>query len=284
MPSKSAASRGPRPSWFSRQAAAKPSTWRDLWEYRELFYFLAWRDVRVRYKQSALGIGWAVIRPTLTMVVFTIVFSRLAKLSAPGAVPYALLVMSAMLAWQFFATAVADSSNSLISNANLISKVYFPRILVPAAAVGTSFVDFAITLTVTGGLMAWFRFMPDWHVLALPFFVLLACAASFGVGLWFAALNVEYRDVRHIVPFIVQFGLYVSPVGFNSGIVPEPWRMLYALNPMVGVIDGFRWSLLRGDVPLAWTTVACSIVVTVVLCTTAIAFFRSVEKSFADVI
>jgi lipopolysaccharide transport system permease protein len=258
--------------------------WRDLWEYRELFYFLAWRDVCVRYKQSALGIGWAVIRPTLTMVVFTIVFSRLAKLSAPGAVPYALLVMSAMLAWQFFATALADSSNSLISNANLISKVYFPRILVPAAAVGTSFVDFAITLTVTGGLMVWFHFMPDWHVLALPFFVLLACAASFGVGLWFAALNVEYRDVRHIVPFIVQFGLYVSPVGFNSGIVPEPWRIVYALNPMVGVIDGFRWSLLRGNVPLAWTTVVCSIVVTVVLCATAIAFFRSVEKSFADVI
>jgi lipopolysaccharide transport system permease protein len=258
--------------------------WRDLWAYRELFYFLAWRDVRVRYKQAALGVGWAVIRPTVTMVVFTIVFSRLAKLSAPGAVPYALLVMSAMLAWQCFATAVADSSNSLISNANLISKVYFPRIIVPAAAVATSFVDFAITLVVTGGLMVWFRFAPDWHLLMLPLFVLLAFGVSFGVGLWFAALNVEFRDVRYIVPFIVQFGLYVSPVGFSSAIVPERFRVLYALNPMVGVIDGFRWSLLRGEVPFSWTTVASSVVLTALLCTTAVSFFRSVEKSFADVI
>jgi lipopolysaccharide transport system permease protein len=258
--------------------------WRDLWRYRELFYFLAWRDIRVRYKQTVIGIGWALVRPVLTVVVFTIVFSRLAKLPTPGAAPYPLLVMAAMLPWQFFSTALGESSNSLIGNANLISKIYFPRLLVPAGAVITSFVDFLITFGATAGLMLWFGCVPDWRIVALPVFVLLAFGAAFGLGLWFAALNVEYRDVRFIIPFVIQFGLYISPVGFDTSLVPARWRFWYALNPMVGVIDGFRWSLLRGQTALWWPGVASAIVVAIVVCATSIRYFRSVEKSFADVI
>src|SRR5204862_3434837 len=224
--------------------------WRDLWRYRELFYFLAWRDILVRYKQTVIGIAWAIIRPLVTTIVLTIVFSRVAHLSAPGAAPYALLVMAAMLPWQFFSTALSESSNSLIGNANLISKVYFPRLVVPAGAVITSFVDFLITLIMMAALMLWYGFAPDFRLLTLPLFIALSFGAAFGAGLWLCALNVEYRDFRYIVPFIVQFGLYISPVAFSSSIVPENWRLLYLLNPMVGVIDGFRWSLLRGEVPL----------------------------------
>jgi lipopolysaccharide transport system permease protein len=224
---------------------AEKNYWRDLWRYRELFYFLAWRDILVRYKQTVIGIAWAVIRPFLTMIVFTVVFSRIAKLPAPGFVPYALLVMSAMLPWQFFASSLSEASNSLIGNANLISKIYFPRLIVPAGSIITSFVDFLITLALMALMMAYYRFLPDWRISAFPLFLILAFACSFGIGLWLCALNVEYRDFRYIVPFIVQFGLYISPVGFSSGIVPEKWRLLYSLNPMVGVIDGFRWCLLR---------------------------------------
>jgi len=258
--------------------------WRDLWRYRELFYFLAWRDILVRYKQTVIGIAWAVIRPFLTMVVFTIVFSRIAKLPAPSSVPYSLLVMAAMLPWQFFSTALSESSNSLIGNANLISKVYFPRLVVPAGAVITSFVDFLITLVMMAALMVWYGFAPDWHLLLSPLFVLLAFGCAFGAGLWLCALNVEYRDFRYIVPFIVQFGLYISPVGFSSSIVPEKWRLLYALNPMVGVIDGFRWSLLRGEVPVPISSLLSSISITAVLCVTGIWYFRRTEKTFADII
>src|SRR5258705_2189325 len=195
--------------------------WRDLWRYRELFYFLAWRDILVRYKQTVIGIAWAVIRPFLTMVVFTIVFSRIARLPAPGAIPYALLVMAAMLPWQFFSTALSESSGSLIGNANLISKIYFPRLIIPAGAVITSFVDFLITLGMMAALMLWHQFMPNWRILLLPAFMLLAFGAAFGAGLWLCALNVKYRDFRYLVPFIVQFGLFISPVGFSSHIVPE---------------------------------------------------------------
>ena len=195
---------------------AEKNYWRDLWRYRELFYFLAWRDILVRYKQTVIGIAWAVIRPFLTTVVLTVVFSRIAKLPAPGAVPYALVVMAAMLPWQFFATSLSESSNSLIGNANLISKIYFPRLIVPAGAVITSFVDFLITLGLMGMMMIWYGFAPDFRILALPLFVILAFGASFGIGLWLCALNVEYRDFRYIVPFIVQFGLYISPVGFTA--------------------------------------------------------------------
>ncbi len=258
--------------------------WRDLWRYRELFYFLAWRDILVRYKQTVIGIAWAVIRPFLTMVVFTIVFSRIAKLPAPSSVPYALLVMAAMLPWQFFSTALSESSNSLIGNANLISKVYFPRLVVPAGAVITSFVDFLITLAMMAVLMLWYGFAPDLRLLTLPLFIALAFGCAFGAGLWLCALNVQYRDFRYIVPFIVQFGLYISPVGFSSSIVPANWRLLYSLNPMVGIIDGFRWSLLRGQTPIEWPAVLLSCGLVVLLSASGIWYFRRMEKTFADVI
>ncbi len=263
---------------------AERNYWRDLWRYRELFYFLAWRDILVRYKQTVVGIAWAVIRPFLTVVVFTLVFSRIAKLPAPGAVPYALLVMAGMLPWQFFSTALSESSNSLIGNANLISKIYFPRLIVPAGSVITSFVDFLITLALMVAMMLWYQFAPDWRLLLLPAFILLAFGASFGLGLWLCALNVEYRDFRYIIPFVVQFGLYISPVGFSSSIVPEKWQLLYALNPMVGVIDGFRWCLLRGQSPFQLSSFSFSVFVTVVLCATGIWYFRKMERTFADVI
>jgi len=272
------------PETIIEPGRAERNYWRDLWRYRELFYFLAWRDILVRYKQTVIGITWAVIRPFLTMAVFTIVFSRIAKLPAPGAVPYALLVMAAMLPWQFFSTALSESSGSLIGNANLISKIYFPRLIVPAGAVITSFVDFLITLGLMAVLMIWYQFLPDWRIVFLPAFMLLAFGAAFGAGLWLCALNVEYRDFRYIVPFIVQFGLYISPVGFSSNIVPDKWKMFYALNPMVGVIDGFRWAILRGESPLNWTSILTSMILTGLLCMSGIWYFRRTEKTFADVI
>jgi len=263
---------------------AERNYWRDLWRYRELFFILAWRDLAVRYKQTVIGVLWAVIRPLLTMVIFTILFSRIAKLPAPAGVPYALLVMSGMLPWQFFSTSLSESSNSLITNANLISKVYFPRLIVPAGSVITSFVDFLITLVLMALMMAWYQFLPDWRLLLLPAFVVLAFGAAFGTGLWLCALNVKYRDFRYIIPFIVQFGLYVSPVGFSSNVVPEKWRLLYSLNPMVGVIDGFRWALLRGEVAIWWPGFLVSVGLTVFLCLTGIWYFRRMERTFADVI
>src|SRR5215475_8180152 len=258
--------------------------WRDLWRYRELFYFLAWRDILVRYKQTVIGIAWALIRPFLTMLVFTFIFNKVARLQAPGDVPYPLLVFAAMLPWQFFSTALSEASNSLIGNANLISKVYFPRLIAPAGSVITSFVDFLITLGLMAGMMVWHGFLPDWRLLALPIFMALAFGAAFGAGLWFCALNVRYRDFRYIVPFIIQFGLYLSPVGFSSNIVPESLRLIYACNPMVGVIDGFRWALLRGQSPLAAYALIASILVTSVLCLFCIKYSPPTEKTFADII
>lgn len=257
--------------------------WQDLWRYRELFYFLAWRDILVRYKQTAIGIAWALIRPFLTMVVFTIVFGRLAKLPAEG-VPYPILVFAAMLPWQFFANSLTESSNSLIVNSNLIAKVYFPRLIVPSSAVVVSFVDFLISGIILLGLMAWYDFVPSWRILTLPFFVAIAFGASIGVGLWLASLNVQYRDFRYIVPFIVQFGLYISPVGFSSSIVPEKWRLLYSLNPMVGVIDGFRWAILGGESSLYLPGFFLSLGLVVLFFITGIWFFRKMERTFADVI
>ncbi len=263
---------------------AEQQYWRDLWNYRELFYILAWRDLSVRYKQTVIGVAWALIRPLLTMIVFTFVFSKIAKLPAPGDVPYPILVFAALLPWQFFSTALSESSSSLIGNANLISKIYFPRLIIPAGAVVTSFVDFLITLGLMAALMVWYQFLPDWRLFLLPAFVILAFACAFGAGLWLAALNVKYRDFRYIVPFIVQFGLYVSPVGFSSTIVPAKWQFLYSLNPLVGVIDGFRWSLLKGAVPLNWTSVLLSCGLVVLLSASGIWYFRRTEKTFADVI
>jgi lipopolysaccharide transport system permease protein len=266
---------------------AEKNYWRDLWRYRELFYFLAWRDILVRYKQTVIGVGWAVIRPFLTTVIFTVLFSKIAKLPAPSNTPYALLVMAGMLPWQFFATSLGESSNSLVSNSNLISKIYFPRLIVPAGSVITSFVDFLITAGLMAAMMVWYRFMPDWRLLMLPVFVVMAFGASFGIGLWLCALNVEYRDFRHVVPFLVQFGFFVSPVAFSSNLVdrlPEQLRPLYALNPMVGVIDGFRWALLRGQPPLSFYTLGTSLAVILLFCVTGIWYFRKMERTFADVI
>ena len=258
--------------------------WRDLWRYRELFYFLAWRDILVRYKQTVIGIAWALIRPFFTMLVFTFIFGKVARLPAPGSIPYPLLVFAAMIPWQFFSTAMSEASNSLIGNANLISKVYFPRLIVPASSVITSCVDFLITLGMMAGMMVWYGFLPDWRLLTLPLFIALAFGSAFGTGLWLCALNVRYRDFRYIVPFIVQFGLYLSPVGFSSNVVPERLRLIYACNPMVGVIDGFRWALLRGQSPLADYSVIASVLITSVLCLSGIWYFRRTEKTFADII
>lgn len=257
--------------------------WKDIWRYRELFYFLAWRDILVRYKQTAIGMAWALIRPFLTMVVFTVVFGNLAKLPSEG-VPYPILVFAGMLPWQFFSTALSECSTSLISNANLISKVYFPRLIVPTSAVIVSFVDFMISGMIMLGLMAWYNYVPSWRILTLPLFIGVAFAASIGVGLWMAALNVEYRDFRYIVPFVVQFGLYISPVGFSSNIVPEQWRLLYSLNPMVGVIDGFRWAILGGESKLYMSGFLLSVGLVVFLLISGIWYFRKMERTFADVI
>jgi len=257
--------------------------WADLWRYRELFYFLAWRDLVVRYKQTAIGVAWSVLRPVLTMVVFTLVFGKLAKLPSEN-VPYPILVFAALLPWQLFATAFSEAGNSLISNANMISKVYFPRLIVPASTAIVSCVDFLISLLILAVLMAWYGIGPDWRILALPVFVIIALAAALGAGLWTAALNVRYRDVRFVIPFAVQLGLYISPVGFSSSVIPENWRLLYSVNPMVGVIDGFRWAILGGEVPLYWPGMALSVGLIVGTLATGIAYFRATEKTFADVI
>lgn len=258
--------------------------WRDLWRYRELFFFLAWRDILVRYKQTVIGIAWAVLRPFLTMIVFTVVFSKLAKLPSEGGAPYAIMVYAAMLPWQFFASSLSEASNSLIGNEKLISKVYFPRLIIPASSVITSFVDFLISAAILAGLMLWYQFVPGWRLLALPFFIGIAFLASMGWGLWLTALNVKYRDFRYVVPFIVQFGLYISPVGFSSTIVPDKWRLLYSLNPMVGVIDGFRWAILGGDSNLYLPGFLVSLGVVLVSVVWGVWYFRSTEKTFADVI
>jgi lipopolysaccharide transport system permease protein len=258
--------------------------WLDLWRYRELFRVLAWRDLSVRYKQTVIGVLWALIRPVLTVLVFTIIFGRIAQLPTDGTAPYALMVFAGMLPWTFFSNGLSDASNSVINSANLITKVYFPRLIVPTATVVVAFVDFLINFCMLVVLMVWYQFMPDWRILALPAFVLLAFCASVGPALWITALNVKYRDFRYVIPFIVQFGLYVSPVGFSSSVVPEQWRLLYSLNPMVGVIDGFRWCLLSGQSELYAPGLAASIGVTAFFLWFGIHRFRKLEKSFADLI
>jgi len=257
--------------------------WQDLWRYRELFYFLAWRDILVRYKQTAIGMAWALLRPFLTMVVFTVVFGKLAKLPSDG-VPYPILVFAAMLPWQFFANALSGCSDSVIANANMISKVYFPRLIVPASAVIVSFVDFLVSGIILLGLMAWYNFIPGWRIIALPFLLAIGFAAALGGGLWLASVNVKYRDFRHVVPFIVQFGLYISPVGFSSSIVPEKWRLIYSVNPMVGVIDGFRWAILGGETELYLPGFALSLGLVGLLLASGIWYFCLTERTFADVI
>jgi lipopolysaccharide transport system permease protein len=258
--------------------------WSDLWRYRELFQVLAWRDLSVRYKQTVIGVLWALIRPLLTMVVFTIIFGRIAQLPSDGSTPYPLMVFAGMLPWTFFSTGLADASNSLVNSANLIGKVYFPRLIVPTAAVVVAFVDFLITFAILAALFMWYQFLPSWHMIYLPLFVILAFLASMGPALWITALNVQYRDFRFIIPFIVQFGLYVSPVGFSSSVIPEKWRLLYSLNPIVGVIDGFRWCLLGGESQLYLPGLVLCTVVTTFFLWFGVLKFRKLEKSFADLI
>jgi lipopolysaccharide transport system permease protein len=266
--------------------------WRDLWRYRELFYLLAWRDLLVRYKQTAVGVAWSLLRPGLTMLVL-VGMMKVSKLPGDGVSPLALFVLSAMLPWQFFSTAFSESGTSLVTNSNLISKIYFPRLVVPASCLITSFVDFIIASAFMVLLMIWNQFVPPWQLLCLPFFVLLTLGASLGMGLWIAALMVKYRDFRFIVPFMVQFGLYAAPVFAMTGRIPEQWtwhghdipaRLIYSLNPMVGVIDGFRWSILGGPNVIYWPGLVASIVGVLILVWSGVRYFRKTERSFADLI
>jgi lipopolysaccharide transport system permease protein len=258
--------------------------WRDLWHYRELFAILAWRDVAVRYKQTVIGVAWAVVRPLLTMAVFTIVFGKLAGLPSDGTVPYAVLVFAGMLPWFLFASILSEASGSLVGNANLIGKVYFPRLIIPAAAAVVALVDFAINLVILFAIMAWYGVAPGWRIALLPPFVALAVLASLGPALLITALNVKYRDFRYIIPFLVQFGLYVSPVGFSSTVVPEQWRFWYSLNPVVGVIDGFRWCLLGGESRIYLPGFALSLAVVALFLWAGIVYFRRTERTFADLV
>lgn len=257
--------------------------WHDLWRYRELFFILAWRDVAVRYKQTVIGVAWAFVRPFMTMVIFTVVFGHIAKLSGEG-VPYAVLVYAGLLPWTLFSSVFGDASTSVMSNSNLISKVYFPRLIVPLSTVVVALIDFAVSLSILVALMIWYRVVPGWQILLLPVFVLLALLVSIGPALWSAATVVKYRDFRFVVPFILQFGLYASPVGFSSGIVPPEWRLLYNLNPMVGVIDGFRWCIVGGTSPIYLPGFLLSLVVTGFLLWLGIWSFRRTERAFADLI
>ena len=257
--------------------------WGDLWRYRELLLFLAWRDILVRYKQTVIGLLWALLRPALTTLVLVIVFGKIAKLPS-GGVPYPVLVLSALLPWQFVSTAFSEAGNSLVGNANMISKVYFPRLIIPSSAIIVCFIDFLISGLFLIVIMFWYGFTPGLQILALPLFILLAFVTAMGAGLWTAALNVKYRDFRFIIPFVVQFGLYVSPVGFSSNIVPEKWRLLFSINPMVGVIDGFRWAILGGSTRIYWPGLVLSLFLVLVILVSGIVYFRKTEKTFADVI
>jgi lipopolysaccharide transport system permease protein len=267
---------------------AEKHYWLDLWRYRELFIILALRDVSVRYKQTVIGVAWALLQPFLTMVIMTVIFSKVAGLHAVGNAPYAIMVFAAMLPWMFFSSALSSSSQSMVGNANLISKVYFPRLIIPAAAVVTSFIDFLISFLILIGLMVWYQYVPSWNLLILPFFVAIAFLAALGPGLLITALNVKYRDFRYVIPFIIQFGTYVSPVGFSSSVIREKWGetvfQLYSLNPMVGVIDGFRWCIIGGSSPLYLPGFILSLVVLAFFLVLGIAYFRKTEKSFVDII
>lgn len=257
--------------------------WRDIWRYRELLFFLTWRDLLIRYKQTALGIAWSWLKPLITMLVFTVVFGTLAKLPS-GNAPYAIMVFTGLLPWLFFSAAVAEGGNSLVANSHLISKVYFPRIIIPISSVVVNLTDLLISSILLVGLMFWFDYWPTWRIIILPIFVLLAAVMACGVGLWLSALNVKYRDIRYIVPFALQIGMYVSPVGFSTAVVPEKWRLLYSLNPMVGIIDGFRWALLREEVFIQWPSIIASAVFSAMFLSVGIVVFRKTEKTFADII
>ena len=260
------------------------STWQEFFAYRDLFYFLAWRDFKVRYRQTVLGVMWAVIRPLLTMLIFSVVFGRIAKLPSEGDAPYQIMVFSAMLPWYFFSSTMQDSSQSLVANVNMITKVYFPRLILPISTLFVTTVDFLISLGIFFLMMIWLKFYPTEKVFWLPLFFIQAAFASIGMGLWLSALCVRYRDFRHVVPFMLQIGLYVSPVAFSSSIIPEQWRQLYALNPMVGVIDGFRWCLLDNSISMAWVNFSISLASGLLLLFSGYWYFQRVERDFADII
>ena len=256
--------------------------WGDLWRFRELLGFLAWRDIKVRYKQTTLGVIWALIQPAVTLAVFTFVFGKLAKLPA-GNVPYPLLVLTGLLPWQLFSAAFSNASGSLVSNTHLISKIYFPRLIVPLSSIAVALIDFAVVLLLLAALCAWWQFVPDWRIIFLPLFILLTLLTALGTGLWLTALTVKYRDFRFVVPFLLQVGLFLSPVGFSSTNLPN-WQLLYSLNPMVGAIDGFRWCLLHGEPALNFGNLAVSVGMTVILLISGLWYFRHTERTFADVI
>jgi lipopolysaccharide transport system permease protein len=258
--------------------------WRDLWAYRELFAILAWRDLAVRFKQTVIGVAWAVIRPLLTMVIFTIVFGRLAKLPTDGRTPYAILVFAGMLPWFLFSSILTGASNSIVGNASLIGKVYFPRIIIPASSVIVPLVDFSINLAILAGLMVWYKYAPGWQMVLIPLFVVLAMLASIGPALLLTALNVKYRDFQFMIPFVLQIGLYVSPVGYSTSIVPAEWRFWYSLNPAVGIIDGFRWCLLGGQSELYLPGFVLSLGIVALMLWLGIMYFRRTERAFADLI
>ncbi len=277
-----------QPPLILEPGRAERQYWRDLWRYRELFYVLAARDVSVRYKQTVIGVAWAVLQPLLTMVIMTVIFGKVAKLPSEGTAPYALMVFAAMLPWQFFSMSLSSSSQSVVANANLISKVYFPRMIIPASSVLTCFVDFLISFSILVGMMTWYQYWPDWRILTLPVFIMLAFLAAMGPGLWITALNVKYRDFRFVIPFMVQFGLYLSPVAYSSSVIRERFGdtafTIYSLNPMVAVIDGFRWAILRGEVAIYWPGCALSTATIFLFLWIGIRYFRKTEKAFADVI
>lgn len=257
--------------------------WRDLWCYRELLYFLSWRDILVRYKQTTVGIAWSVLRPILTMLVFTFIFAKVVGLSS-GNTPYPIFVFAAMLPWQFFANSLTESSNSLIENSNMVSKVYFPRLIIPMSSVFVNLVDLIVSFVVLILLMFWYGYLPSARFFALPVFLVLAITCALGPGILLAALNVKYRDFRYVIPFLVQFGLFISPVGFSTAAVPERWLPFYYLNPLVGVIDGFRWSILHEAVIPSITLFSLSVGVNVGLFVIGIVYFRRTERILADVI
>lgn len=258
--------------------------WRELWRYRELFAILAWRDFALRHRQSVLGVAWSVLRPLMTVLIFTVVFGRIAKLPSDGMAPYALMVFAGIIPWNLLSNVVGLASNSLVSNAGLIGKVYFPRLIVPASVVAVTLVDAAISLLLLLAMMVWFGFIPDWRILLLPVFIVYAVLVGLGPALWLSAVNVRYRDFQHVAAFALQFGVYISPVGFSSAAVPEQWRLLYSLNPAVGVIDGVRWSLFHGEAHLYVPGLVCSLGVTALMLWAGLAYFRKTERTFVDVI
>ena len=259
-----------------------PLHFKELWEYRELLYFLTWRDIKVRYKQTVLGAAWAIIQPFFTMVVFSLFFGRLAKMPSDG-IPYPIFSYTALIPWTFFAYGLSQSSNSLVGSANLITKVYFPRLVMPLSSVLSGLLDFAISFTVLIGMMFYYGLYPNKAILCLPAFLLLAMITALGVGLWLSALNVEYRDIRYVIPFLTQFWLFATPVAYPSSLLSEPWRTIYGLNPMVGVVEGFRWALLGTTNPPG-ATIWVSAMASLALLVSGAFYFRRMEKTFADVV